>query len=104
MDASEGGNYNGGKLRATKEEPIGNFMNFGDSPQYTQGRDFKRRIECIIGISRTLEHMRINNLQLSILRVSKHCIFPRLEGHNPPVEKKWAIVSTVAFRPRPTTQ
>ena len=105
MDESEGGNHDGGKLHATREEPIGNFMNFGDLPHYIQGRGFKRRIECIIGISHELEHMRINNLQFSILKVPKHRIFPRLKGHNPLVEKKkGGIVSTVAFGPRPTTQ
>ena len=88
MDAGEGGNHNGGKLCATKEESIGNFMDFGDSPQYIQGKGFKRRIECIIRISRALEHMLINNLQFSILRVSKHSIFPRLEEHNPPIKEK----------------
>ena len=81
----------GGKLCATKEKSVGNFMDFGDSPQYIQGRGFKRRIERIIEISRVLEHMRINNLQFFILRVPKHSIFPRLEGHNPPVKKKGAL-------------
>ena len=76
MDVGEGGNHNGGKLRATEKESIGNFMNFGDLPQYIQGRGFKRCIECIIGISRALERMHINNLQFSILKVPKHCIFP----------------------------
>ena len=88
MDAGEGGNHNGGKLFAMEEESICNFMDFGDSPQYIQGRSFKRCIECIIGISSALEHMHINNLQFSILRVPKHSIFPRLEGHNPPVKEK----------------
>ena len=88
MDASERGNRNEGKHCVTEEESIGNFMNFGDSPQYIQGRDFKRRIKCITGISHALEHMRINNLQFSILKVLKHSIFPRLEGHNPLIKEK----------------
>ena len=78
----------GERLCATKEESVGNFMDLGNSPQYILGKGFKGRIECIIGISHTLEHMRINNLQFSILRVPKHSIFPRLEGHNPSVKEK----------------
>ena len=62
MDAGEGGNHNGEKFCAMEEESVSNFMGFGDSPQYIKGRGFKRRIECIIGISRALEHMLINNL------------------------------------------
>ena len=64
----------GEKLYATEEESIGNFTDFGDSPNIL-GSGFKKRIECIIEISRALEHRRINNLQFSILRVLKHNIF-----------------------------
>ena len=49
------------------------------------------RIGCITEISsatNALEHMRIHNLQFSILRFLKHSIFPRLEGHNPSAKKK----------------
>ena len=63
-------------------------MGFGDSPQYIQGRSFKKRIECIIRTSRALEHMYINNLQFFILMVPKHGIFPLLEGHNLLVKEK----------------
>ena len=48
--------------------------------------------------------MRINNLQFSILGVPKHSIFPRLEEHDPPVEKNGGIVIIVAFGPRPANQ
>ena len=39
-------------------------------------------------VTDAFKHMRINNLQFSILRVPKHSIFPQLEGHNPPVKEK----------------
>ena len=75
-----------------KRNPLAISCTSGIHPNLYRGGASKGALNALFGISRAtdaLEHMRINNLQFFILRVPKHSIFPRLEGHNPLVEKKW---------------